>query len=948
MVVGLGLWLLATPVDAQRVTGTIAGKIVNGAEAQAAAKVAATNLTTGAVITATTGDDGGYTLPALAPGQYLLTVTAASGEETTEFIELGIGQTIRVDLDVATAQVKGAERIEISGKRFETLTSEVATDVSQAQIQNLPQNSRNFLNFAQLAPGVRLSTDEQNRNVSSGGLEARQTNVFVDGVSLKNNILQGGVAGQDASRGNPFPQLAVAGFRVLTQNYKAEYEQAGAALLSCVTRSGGNELQGEFYGSYQDRNVTAIDPFAKDLMQPKPDYSRYQIGGLLSGPIVKDRVFGLATYEGNYQNRAGQVVIGNPSEANLMRFGQFQGSFASPFREHLAFTKLTALPSPEQTLDLSVFLRRETDIRSFGGQVGFDAAENLRNNLVTASLRHQWRAPSALVNEANVHFLQSQFNPEAENPDQIGLDYTGVIRIGGRDTDQDIVQRTVALRDDVTFPGVEAAGEHKFKVGAKLALHRYQVDRTQFGNPVFRFREDAANNLDYDIPFEAQFGVGDPRVAASNTQIGLYAQDDWQVNDRLSLNLGVRWDVETNPLNNDYVTPADVRAAVTELATTVAERNGPDFFPVENYLTDGTQRPIYLGALQPRVGASYDVLGDQRTVLFAGAGRYFDRTLFITGADEVYRQRYGVRTFRFSRDGMPRDGQQTIVWDPSYLSRDGLQGLIDQGVAPAPEIFLLENDTRPLHSDQLSAGVRQVIGPVTASLTFSHIRSENGVGFYPANREATGNRDFLPVPGGFGTVLISSDDIQSRFTGFYLTAEKPYTDASPWGVSASYTLGWSKIRGDSFNFDFPSIVATPTTPGTADERHRLVLGALAGLPYRFKASTMIVLGTGLPFNVSDASAGFGADQVFRRNGGRADGFLQYKQVDVRLAKELEVVKGQRAALFVEVFNLFNSFNYGGYDGFIPPTTGDPNPKFGQPSVLIGPTRALQVGLTYGF
>jgi outer membrane receptor protein involved in Fe transport len=936
------------PADAQRVTGTIAGTIVRDAEAQAAARVAATNLTTGAVITVAAGADGRYVLAEIAPGQYLLTVTAASGEETTEFVELGIGQSIQVDLDVATAAVKGAERIEVSGKRFDTLTSEVATDVSQAQIQNLPQSNRNFLNFAQLAPGVRLSNDELARNVSSGGLEARQTNVFIDGVSLKNNIIEGGVVGQDASRGNPFPQLAVAGFRVLTQNFKAEYEQAGTALISAVTRSGGNELHGELYGAFQNRTLTAIDPFAEEMMQDKPDYARYQLGGLLSGPIVKDRVFALATYEGNYQNRANQVAIGNASDENLLRFGRFQGSFASPFREHLAFAKLTALPAPAQTLDLSISLRRETDIRSFGGQTSLEAAENVRNNVFTTSLRHQWRADNALVNEANVQYLESQFNPSAENPDQIGLDYVGVIRIGGRDTDQDIVQRTVTLRDDVTFPSIEAAGDHQFKVGAKLAFQRYQVERTQFGNPVFRFRVDPANNLDFEVPFEAQFGVGDPRVTSSNTQIGLYVQDDWQVNDRLALDLGVRWDIETNPLNNDYTTPADVRAAVTEVAAMVAQRNGPEFFRVENYLTDGDARPIYLGAIQPRVGASYDVLGDQRTVAFAGAGRYFDRTLFNTGVDELLRLRYGVRTFRFSRDGMPRDGQPTIVWDPSYLSRQGLQGLIDQGIAPAPEIFLLENDTVPLHTDQFSAGVRQVIGPVNASLTFSHIRGENGVGFYPANRDATGNRDFLPVPGGFGNVLISADDIQSRFTGFYLTAEKPFTEASRWGVSASYTLGWSKIRGDSFNFDFPTIVATPTTPGNLDERHRLVVSGIAGLPYRFKVSTLIALGSGLPFNVSDASAGFGADQVFRRNGGRADGFLQYKQVDLRLAKELEVVRGQRAALFVEVFNLFNSFNYGGYDGFIPPTTGDPNPRFGEPSRLIGPTRSLQLGLTYGF
>jgi len=938
------LCALGSVAHAQRVTGTIQGKIVRSGEAQAGAKITATNLTNGAVVTVDADAAGGYTVPSLAPGQYLIAVSAG-GQEATELVDVGIGQDLQINLDVAAVAMTGAERIEVSGQRFENKTSEVAVNVTREQLANLPQNNRNFLNFAQLAPGVQLNTDPQRQNFSSGGLPAPQTNVFIDGLSLKNNINDGGVAGQDASRGNPFPQLAVAGFRVLTQNYKAEYEQAGSAIISTVTRSGGNELHGDLYASFQDRHLVAIDPFAEKLMQDKPDYSRYQVGGLLSGPIVKDKLFALATYEGNYQNRANQVLITNSTPENLARFGQYQGSFGSPFREHLGFGKLSWLPDPDQTVDLSLHLRRETDIRSFGAQTGFENAENVRNNIFAVQLRHQWRLPS-LVNEANVQFLNTQFNPGAENPDLIGRDYVGVIKIGGRDTDQDVVQRTIMLRDDISLPTVTASGEHHVKFGAKLAFQHYQVERSQFGNPLFHFRVDPANNLDFEIPFEAQYGVGNPSVTSNNTQIGLYGQDDWAVNDRLTLNLGARWDIETNPLNNNYVTPADVRATVTELAATVAQHNGPDFFRVDNYLTDGSQRPIFLGEIQPRVGASYDVTGDQRTIVFGGAGRYYDRTLFNSGVDERYRLQYAVRTFRFSRDGMPRDGQPTIVFDPSYLSRAGLQGLIDSGVAPKPEIFLMENDTRPLHTDQYSAGVRQQIGPVNASLTFSHIRGENGLGFYPANRDVSGNRDFLPVPGNFGNVLISADDIQSRFTGFYLVAEKPYSDASRWGVSATYTLGWAKIRGDLFNFDFPTIKATPLTPGNDDERQRLVVSAIAGLPYGVLVSTLIQLGTGKPFNVVDNSEGFEGAERFQRNGGRASPFIEYKQVDLRIAKRFEVAPKQYAAVFAEAFNLFNWYNYSGYDGNIP--ADGMNPNFGKPSVIIGPTRSLQFGVTYGF
>jgi outer membrane receptor protein involved in Fe transport len=941
------LSLLGPPAYAQRVTGTIQGRVVLSGAPQAAAKVTATNLSNGAVVNVAADAAGSYVIPGLAPGQYLIAV-AAGGQETTEFVEVSIGQDLTFDVDVASASAKGAERIEVSGQRFENRTSEIATNVSQEQIANLPQNNRNFLNFAALAPGVRVSDDEFKKNVSSGGLAAQQTNVFIDGLSLKNNINNGGVAGQDASRGNPFPQLAVAGFRVLTQNYKAEYEQAGTAIISTVTRSGGNDLHGEFYGSFQNKSLVSIDPFAEKLKQDKPDYARYQLGGLLSGPIIKDKLFGLATYEGNYQNRANQVAIGNPTDDNLARFGQYQGSFTSPFREHLGFGKLTWLPAPEHTVDLSVTLRRETDVRSFGGTTSFETAENVRNNVLTAQLRHQWRLDNALVNEANVQFLQSQFNPTAENPNVVGQDFQGALRLGGRETDQDIVQRTIMLRNDVTFPTIEGLGTHQFKVGGKVAFQHYQIDRIQYSNPVFRYKIDPANNLDYDAPFEAQYGFGDPRATSTNVQLGIYAQDDWQVDDRLTLNLGLRWDVETNPLNNNYKTPDNVRAAATALAATVADHNGPDYFRVDNYLTDGTQRPIYLGEIQPRIGASYDIFGDQHTVAFAGAGRYFDRTTFNTGIDEVLRLQNGYRTFEFSPDGAMRNGQPTIMWNPSYLSKAGLMGLINSGVAPAPEIFLMENDTKPLHTDQISAGVRQQLGIFNTSATFTHIRGENGVGFYPANRDSHGNRDFIPVP-GFGNIQISADDIQSRYTGLYLTAEKPYTNASQWGATAAYTLAWSKIRGQDFNFDFPTIKATPLTPSDTDERQRLVLSGIVGVPYGFKLSSLITLGTGVPFNIADASKGFGPTEFkFRRNGGRANPFIEFKQVDLRILKDFQVAPKHHAALFIEVFNLFNWANYGGYNGDIPPADAPANVNFGKPSQLVGPTRSLQFGLTYGF
>jgi hypothetical protein len=145
--------------------------------------------------------------------------------------------------------------------RKDVRNSEVGTSVSSKTIQAMPQTTRNFLSFADLAPGVRFETDASGVvTVRGGGQDRNNINVFIDGVSQKNNILRGGASAMDSARGNPFPQSAVAEYRVIGQNYKAEFDQVSSVAITAVTKSGTNEVHGEVFVDYTKDSWVAYNP----------------------------------------------------------------------------------------------------------------------------------------------------------------------------------------------------------------------------------------------------------------------------------------------------------------------------------------------------------------------------------------------------------------------------------------------------------------------------------------------------------------------------------------------------------------------------------------------------------------------------------------------------------------------------------------------------------------
>jgi outer membrane receptor protein involved in Fe transport len=924
--------LAAGAAMAQTSTATIRGTVNDeSGNPFPTAEITATNTATGFTYRAVAGSTGDYTLSGLTPGSYRIAVVGPSYRATTREVTVLVGQSLDMNFRLQPDLVVMESITVVGSTPIEMQATEIATNVTRQQIENLPQGNRNFMNFATLAPGLRVSDDEFRKTFAAGAQTASAVNVFIDGVSFKNDVLQGGIVGQDSSRGNPFPQNAVQEFRVLTQNYSAEFQKSSSAVITAVTKSGSNELMGDFFGFYQDKGlIDSRNPLAANPGE-KPAYERLQLGASLGGPVIRDRMHYFLSYESNTEDRESTVSFGGNtgpgSDQIRQRFASAPGLYPSEFELSLLFGKLSFQPASAHLLDLSGYVRDESDVRGFSGATSFESAEDVVQDIWQLALRHQMTS-NTWLNEATVSYQEYQWNPQPLNPQTIGMDFQGVIRVGGRDSEQNFHQKRLGLRDDITFTGWQWQGDHSVKVGGNVDLLDYEVFKDFAGNPIFRFRSNEA----YEFPFEASYGLGNPDLSGDNTQIGLFVQDDWHVTDRFTANLGVRWDYESDMFPTDYVTPQRVRDAVAFL-------NVPS-----NYFTDGNDRNAIDDMFAPRFGATYDLFGNNNTIIFGGAGRYYDRILYNNSLDERFRLQFSVGLFRFSSDGQPRDGQPTVAWDPRFLSEAGLQEVLATGVTGNPEIFLIENDTKAPYADQWNIGLRQQLGSFVGEISYANVRSENGFTFIRGNRRPDGSC-CIAIP-GFAGLIVSADDVKTWYDAIYLKLDRPFTSSSNWSAGLAYTYSdATQIGGDLFSLDFPRVEDYPRYPTQSVPDHQATLNLLYRLPWDITLGSLLRYNSGLKYNIDDQSRGGGVNERrFLRGEGEEDADTL---LDFRVEKTFRV-GGIGLGIIGEVFNIFDDKLYTGYSGFIP-TPPATNARFGRPdNVQFGSGRRFQYGARITF
>ena len=973
-IAGIGLLLLeAGTASAQTSTGTIQGTVTTAGVAVGSAQILARNVESGIQRTTLSHDQGFYVLPGLIPGTYDVTVRRIGASPLTRRVLVQIGAIKVEDFSLAEQATQLNEvLVSAASSATETKTSEVATNVTPAQIAKLPTPSRNFLDLAQLSPGITVTEDRVNgntRTVSAGGQAPSSVNLFIDGTSFKNDLTQGGIAGQDASRGNPFPRNAVDQYRVIGQNFKAEYQKSSSAVITATTKSGGNVWSGNALFGFQNKGMVARDSFQRaNANFVKPDYKRTLAALSFGGPIVKDKIHIFGSYEGNYQDRNATVNIPTPPTGfpalDALKLTQYNGSFVVPFRETLLFGKLSDQISDKSSAELSFSNRHETDLADFGDKRALTYASNNHNYNTVAQLKHSYFT-GPWLNEALISYTKFHrgFSPNTPGtPHQVFVYNNCCAEIGSNASTQEFIQKGPNFRDDVTYTGFQLGGEHVFKGGMSFNFPTYDINKDNDGTPKFEY--DAVRNnqtYNYASPFHLFYGTGDPLLNSSNKEIGAYIQDDWSPVKQLTLNLGVRWDYETNMLNTNQVTQ---KAGADTLRRYASNLLVP--LDLNRYIATGSNRTPYKKAFQPRLGVSYSLDEAARTIVFGGWGLYYDRIPFDVAIDEKQKISHPSFDVFFAPKGQAPTGNQ-VAWNDAYLTADKatLDALVHS--SGKPELWLIDNQFKIPHSTQWSLGIRQLFpAGLSGSLTYANQHAKDlftlGLANVTLNADGTcchgfdASNSFQWAPHGYNAIIYSSNEAETWYHSVQGRLDRNYSRPSPdafgWGAGLAVTYAQRDLKGtDNLGetFAFPNAFAIPRHPSN-DEKWRVVGNWITDLPYLFGIQWSGLANLGGKYRLDAGCGRFCglSDQKSNpriQGGFSVPGTFPYQNVDMRFRKDFPHFGAGATAIGVtlDLFNALNHDNLGCYN------VGNPKDvNYGKAGCTVSDARRYQLGAELNF
>ncbi len=962
--------LVCAPVMAQQTTGTITGRMVDQqGKAVPGATVTAKSPDTGFTRTEASDGEGIYRLPALPVGTYDLTAELTGFTTVSKKgVEVNVAQTLTIDFDLTVAPRTETVTVVGGAPLISTTSSSVGEIVDLTRVQSLPLNGRQFASLAATVPGVGVgfSVDPTKGATIApqvNGGAGRNVNFIVDGGD-NNDDTVGGLLQQ-------VPLEAIQEFNFQTQRFKAEYGRSNGGVMNIVTKSGTNLFSGSAFEFFRDRSMNALTETEK-LAAPagqdpaKGGYRRNQFGGSYGGPIIKDKAHFFLAYERLQEEKTqpmGQAVLGT--------YPTFTSSYPVDTRDSNVTGKVTLNLNPQQYLSL----RYGRDVNRFPAGASAlarpDSWADATNVFDSVNFNHNWVLGGSKLNELILSFTNYRNDTTARpsapdlvfggTPASLTFLLNGVTAGTNIGAPQATEQHKYQLRDDFSWHVTGHGGlGHDFKTGATFGYEPrlYAVNNAASGvlqyviNTNGTVRQVIVNNAT-DLNGNVIPG-GLSAVNLSNKQYGFYFQDDWRASDRLTLNLGVRYDLVTGLAIDQSSNPNFVKVQQ-------AAQAGAFDGKIESLTGFGLSPQADKNNIQPRLGAVWDLTGNGKDIIRGGWGIYTDfgytNSSILTAALDSSGTYFGP-TFVASRTAglMNADGSVYQIGQPT----SGLSAALNPNLAsPGPALIGSWADPRlqQPYQIQTNAGWSHEL----TSTTIVSVDYVNSLGrdlnYRPRLNQtdtATGSRRVSELLASNLSTNNSSNRPslsvgESRYDALIFSVRRRLSRGVDFSTSYTFSKGTSNIGNASDELNTANI-QDPTNPfnsplqngpnALTDARHRISASAVFQLPQGIQVAPFFIFRSALPVVLIDGRDLNGDGDVFdiparafevdhvetsvddtgkeaakaiiedvgicqTVNCGR--GSAQW-QVNLRVSKTFRLMGRMNVEAIAEIYNLFNTLN----------------------------------------
>jgi hypothetical protein len=923
----------------QESTAELRGRIADAQDAPVpGATVTITNQATGVVRQAISNADGTYFLTAISPGLYELVVELTGfSKYNRRDVRLDLGRTASLDVQLTVGALTETVTITAETPLVDLSSKEIGGNVTNREVTMLPSVNGNFVGMVALLPGVIANTSTESFGsdaVSANGLDSRNNNFMLDGANNNDDVI-----GQRAGSQARTPLEAVAEFQVITNQYDAEFGRTTGAIINAISKSGTNAYHGVAAGLWQDASFTKKDFFVKQNGLQKPDTQLQTYRANLGGPVVRDKVHFFFNVERVMIDRANTITIPSHTEFNGSPVTQDRvwNTLARVDHQlnvnHTWAVRWLRESSPQlnqivpavYTVPVAVTLpvtanasREENDVdqtlvATLNSVLGSNRLNTLRVNFT----------------QEDVAFANANFN--ANGQDQSAL-LPQLNYLTFADQQNAVAQARVndayQIDDTMSWYITGRGGSHDVKFGGQYEYVGARSTAQDNWNGTFWFRTDQF------------FNANDPRTYPERLQVRVpgalnryqkahfaaaFAQDKWRVTNRTTISLGVRYDVEVQP---------------------IFEADNPEF-------ADPAKYPLDTNNIAPRVGVTYDIGGDGRGVLRGGYGRFYDKTHFELISAILTAGTFSdsfIAQFPATGNADPGPSNGVLPLDPMLRGGPTVnRALLESLYPPGSRVrntgtVTQDNPDRVIpHTDQITAGYeRQLWSTISVSADYVHARAREQFMLQDLNPglRATTSRTAPLVrinPAYVGAVNQPINVGSIDYDALEVAFVKRF--ASDYSYRVSYTLGNSRgnttgngipLSGfqvlDDLNLDLNE------GPTNVDRRHNLVISGQALVP-KTKGLTVAWVAralSGSRFTLLDSTTDPDRNGTFaeplpsghyestgrnpwdvdfesKRNGATGPGLVQ---IDLRLGYRLHPGGSARALdLFVDVFNVANRANF---------------------------------------